>query len=73
MTEKSEYIQNKINLLGSLAMKSTEVIFHVPRGPGETTSAGDKEILDLINHIKQHELNTIDIEEKELERIVRIR
>ena len=54
-------------------MKSTEVIFHVPRGLGETTSAGDKEILDLINHIKQYELNTIDIEEKELERVVRIR
>lgn len=74
MTEESPYIQEKINLLGRLAMKSTKITFHLSRGcSADGSTAGDEELLDLINHIKKHELNCIDIEEKELERIVRLR
>ena len=68
----SEYIENKIRLLGSLALKSTEVVFHVPKGASENASAGDKEILELINHMIQYNIN-IYVEEKEFERVVTIR
>ena len=73
-SKPSQYIQGKINLLGGLAIKSNEIIFHLSRGVSEDGStAGDKEILDLVNDMENYQFIDIDIEEKELERVVRVR